>query len=115
MPRFVLLLHDHPHVHWDLMLQADAVLWTWRLAAIPNREERVAATRIGDHRLHYLDYEGPVSGNRGHVRREDHGHYTLLERSEEGLRLRVQGERLVGTLELLHVQGDQWEAVYRSC
>jgi hypothetical protein len=113
MPRFVLLLHDHPHVHWDLMLQAGDVLWTWRLAAPPDRRERVEATRIGDHRVHYLDYEGPVSGNRGQVRREDHGHYTVLASSAGALRLRVQGERLVGVLELLHVEADRWEAVLR--
>ena len=28
MPRFVLLRHDHPELHWDLMFEAGAALWT---------------------------------------------------------------------------------------
>ena len=35
MPRFVILEHDHPHLHWDLMLEADGSLHAWRLACVP--------------------------------------------------------------------------------
>src|SRR2546429_613448 len=35
MPRFVILEHDHPELHWDLMLEAGPVLRTWPLAAPP--------------------------------------------------------------------------------
>jgi hypothetical protein len=70
MPQFVLLAHDWPTPHLDLMLSAGGVLKTWRLAAWPG-----AAEPIADHRLHYLDYEGPVSGGRGTVRRVLAGEY----------------------------------------
>jgi hypothetical protein len=33
--------------------------------------------RIADHRRSYLDYEGPVSGNRGQVIRVESGVYSL--------------------------------------
>ena len=69
MPRFVLLDHDHPTRHWDLMLEVGPVLWTWRLDAIPDRCASCQATRIADHRPIYLDYEGPISRDRGEVRR----------------------------------------------
>ena len=29
MPRFVILEHDHPEVHWDLMLEAGASLFAF--------------------------------------------------------------------------------------
>jgi hypothetical protein len=35
----------------------------------------VDAQRIADHRLAYLEYEGPISGGRGTVRRLDGGSY----------------------------------------
>ena len=65
MSRFVILEHDYPVQHWDLMLEAGDVLRTWRLIAPPDKTQAVAAESLGDHRLAYLDYEGPVSGNRG--------------------------------------------------
>ena len=64
MPRFVILEHDHPVLHWDLMLEAGDVLQTWRLANPPTPGCAIDATALPDHRLTYLDYEGPVSGNR---------------------------------------------------
>jgi DNA polymerase Ligase (LigD) len=78
MPRYVILEHDHPTRHWDLMLEADGALRTWRLAAWPQDGMRIRALPIGDHRLAYLDYEGPVSGDRGRVQRRDEGTYAGL-------------------------------------
>ena len=44
MPRFVILEHDHPVVHWDLMLEAGEALRTWRLAAPPGKAAITSAT-----------------------------------------------------------------------
>jgi hypothetical protein len=100
MPRFVILQHDHPFVHWDLMLEAGEVLRTWRLAAPPlSGTEPIAATPLGDHRKLYLDYEGPVSGGRGEVTRWDAGWYQELAgevRSGRSVRVHLQGKRVVG-------------------
>src|SRR5262245_18811650 len=100
MPRYVILEHDHPVLHWDFMLEAGDVLRPWRLAAPPQVGQAVAAEPSFDHRLVYLEYEGPVSGDRGTVTAWDRG--TFVEEAEPAERaqrvvVRLQGERLQGT------------------
>ena len=91
--RFAILTHDHPFYHWDLLLEAGEVAWTWRLLDEPASDEAPRAERIGDHRLLYLDYAGPVSGNRGEVTRWDAGTYRVLDQSPEGLTVLLSGSR----------------------
>jgi len=70
MPRrFVILEHDHPFLHWDLLLEEECSARTWRLLRKPCLGEPIAAEPLPDHRLMYLDYEGVVSGHRGSVKR----------------------------------------------
>src|SRR6185436_5473214 len=69
--RWVVLHHtgvDEPH--FDLMYeqQPGSTLTTWRLPEWPPAQY-VPATPLAEHRRDYLDYEGPVSNNRGSVRR----------------------------------------------
>jgi len=111
MPRYVILQHDHPELHWDLMLQAGDKLRTWRLAKAPIKPgEAIEATAIGDHRLMYLDYEGPVSGGRGRVVQWDHGYYEeeIPIRLEERRVVRLQGMRLQGMAVIEPVCGERW-------
>lgn len=96
MPRFVILEHDHPFPHWDFMLEAGGVLRTWRLHAPPAPGVAVRAEALGDHRLHYLDYEGPVSGNRGSVQRWDVGTFAWGEETPARLVVALQGARCQG-------------------
>lgn len=110
MPRFVLQEHDHPFLHYDLMIEVGDVLWTWRLDVALPPGERLAACRIADHRCAYLDYEGPVSGNRGTVRRVDGGEYDWVERQADRLVLQVRGRRAVGRLVLGRTGDEIWEA-----
>src|SRR5262245_10170293 len=98
MALFVVLEHDHPQLHWDLMLEVGEVLWTWRLTAPPTLGQGVAGVRTFDHRLVYLDYEGPISGNRGSVKRYDRGEYEWLERGAESLTVQLRGQCLAGRL-----------------
>lgn len=79
MPRFVILEHDWPSRHYDLMLEFGSALRSWRISKLPVVDESMNAEPIGDHRLEYLDYEGPVGGDRGHVRRMDAGSYEMIE------------------------------------
>ena len=75
--RVVLLLHEGfgtPHI--DLLLERDdGPLVTFRVPAgtslllEPGHAGAFDAERSPDHRRVYLDYEGPVSNNRGTVRR----------------------------------------------
>jgi hypothetical protein len=93
MSRFVLLLHECPDdrpraTHCDLMLEDGAALRTWALSRLPHdwrllsadanlidATNTVDAEQLADHRLAYLDYEGPISGDRGAVHRLDQGTY----------------------------------------
>ena|SRR5438270_9422538 len=101
MGRYVILRHEcppefKPSVHWDLMLEAGNALRTWALAVEPAPGISIAADQLPDHRLEYLDYEGPVSGNRGTVIRWDTGWFELLSESTAELTVRLMGNRLVG-------------------
>ena len=111
MPRFVILTHDHPYLHWDLMLEAGPALRTWRLASLPAPGETAAATALGDHRRAYLDYEGPISGGRGTVTRWDGGTYEWIEARPERLEVRLDGARLRGRLVLERIDGEKWNAL----
>lgn len=114
MPRFVVLEHDYPTTHWDLMLETGSVLRTWRLASPPHSGDTIEATAIADHRLMYLDYEGPISGNRGRVVRWDSGLFTTREWREERIVLNLEGERLFGTLILEQGEGACWRTSFRA-
>jgi len=89
--RYVVLWHETPAdyprpPHFDLMLQAGDALATWAVERWPGPGETVAAERLADHRRAYLTYEGPVSGDRGTVRRVASGAYTL-RRTSAGVEL----------------------------
>lgn len=96
--QFVILEHDHPVLHWDFMLEREGALKTWRLFNEPASGRKVRAEPIADHRIEYLDYEGPVSGNRGSVKRWDKGTYNLETSANGTLTIRLNGSRLVGTV-----------------
>jgi hypothetical protein len=112
-PRFVVLEHDHPFLHWDLMLEAGESLRTWRLAAPPAPGVVTEATPLGDHRRLYLDYEGPVSGDRGRVSRWDHGAFAGDCEGEE-LVVRLDGARLRGVLRLGRQPDGTWRAAFEA-
>jgi hypothetical protein len=112
MPRFVILEHDHPELHWDLMLEVGEVLRTWRLTAPPATGQAVAGEAIADHRRMYLDYEGPVGGNRGAVQRWDAGTYegglpTEIRPGEE-IAFEFQGGRICGPAVLRFEGEERW-------
>ncbi len=54
MPRFVILEHDHPRLHWDLLLEDGDHLRGWRLAEPPRTGGTIAAEAMPDHRVFYL-------------------------------------------------------------
>jgi hypothetical protein len=114
MPRFVILEHDHPSLHWDLMLECGSVLRSWRLAAPPATGHTIAATAVFEHRLHYLAYEGPISGGRGRVVRWDRGTFTGQVQGESSIDVHLQGERVQGHLLLEQSEGDAWCGEFRD-
>ena len=64
--------------HWDLMFENQGVLVTFELERFPVAQHVLGTRRLPDHSLHYLDYEGDISGNRGQVMRLDRGVYQLV-------------------------------------
>jgi DNA polymerase Ligase (LigD) len=111
MGRYVILRHECPEdykpgVHWDLMLEFGDALRTWALAEEPTPGVPIAAEELPDHRLAYLDYEGPISGDRGTVRRWDAGRFELLSESRLEIHIRLAGDRVAGEARLTRATGN---------
>lgn len=113
MPRFVILLHETPPgsaraTHYDLMFEQGQGLRTWAVDQLPETNGECLAQELIEHRLAYLDYEGPVSNQRGEVRRWDRGEYRLLDESPGRWAVEIQGQRLSGMLTLVREQLSAW-------
>ena len=114
MRRFV--LHRHSGcgpVHWDLMLEIDDALATWRIAADPlaiSPGAEIEATRIQDHRKAYLDYAGAVSGRRGRVEPQDSGQLSVTSGDDDLWAFELAGSELQGRFELRRIArgNDKW-------
>ena len=101
--RFVLLRHELPESaergsHWDLMLENRGVLLTWELPQLPPGPlpatfEQLGIRLLPSHRIEYLEYEGPVSDDRGTVRRVDCGAYQLTNTSAGAIKVNAIGSR----------------------
>lgn len=110
MPRMVVLWHEISDgdtfdraSHFDVMLESGEALWTWALNQWPLKDEQqVSAKRLADHRFAYLEYEGPISGGRGNVRRVDQGEYQLVKRDSDRLELKVCTVQFSGRIQITH-------------
>lgn len=106
--RFVILRHEMLRAaargsHWDFMLENKGILLTWELPQLPpcppsvtspRTFEELGIRRLPDHRIEYLEYEGPVSNDRGSVQRVDAGTYQLInDASEELVQVQATGRR----------------------
>ena len=90
------------------MLEVGAVLRTWRLEAPPEPGCPVEAVALFDHRAVYLDYEGPVSRNRGTVRRWDWGTFTWVEATAVRVAVMLDGMHLHGLAVLEFSGAEKW-------
>lgn len=91
-------------LHWDLLVAVAGLerVPTWRLVANPLAAAApIPAERIADHRPLYLTYEGPVSGDRGRVRRLDEGRADVLALDGPRLLVVFHGQRLRGRWEVV--------------
>lgn len=110
MPRFAILSHDHPFVHWDVLFEDGASCLTWRLLSSPELDQTVwPAERIADHRLLYLDYEGPVSGGRGVVSQWDKGDFEWKSRSDHRFVCALDGQKWQGTFQFVLTDTSTWK------
>ncbi|MCR4412579.1 MAG: hypothetical protein NUV77_09170 [Thermoguttaceae bacterium] len=97
MARFVILRHESPRgLHWDLMIQTGPALSTWALTEEPVSGRAIDAEALADHRLAYLDYEGPIAGGRGTVARWDRGDCDIECQDETHVVVELRGTKLSG-------------------
>ena len=97
MLRYVVLHHtgcDTPH--YDLMLEqdADGPLTTWRLPHWPPLAGD-GFEPIAPHRRAFLEYEGPLTRDRGRVARVAAGRYERIDSTEPSQAIRLMPDGLV--------------------
>ncbi len=98
--RFAVLRHTFPDVevrssHWDLLLEqpsgSNDRLITFEVPVPPEEWcSTTVARQLSDHRNIYLVYEGPVSGNRGAVKRVLEGSIQWRSNSQQSMILAIQ-------------------------
>lgn len=114
MPRFAILIHDHPALHWDFLLENGEKCRTWRLLDPPDAmNEIIRAEQIPDHRLLYLEYEGPVSGDRGAVTQWDVGSFEWLKNEANECVVQLEGHRWRCRVRLVRESDATWSC-YRE-
>ena len=81
---------------------------TWRLSAPPEEGTILDAEQSFDHRLFYLDHEGPVSGGRGSVTCWDGGTFDWETHEPNRVVVSLAGARLRGMFRLECAAGGAW-------
>ena len=89
--------------HFDFMVSPpdSGPLWTWAIPDNPLSKPLISQTqplecsveRLPDHRRVYLDYEGPISGDRGEVCQVARGSYEVVSWDDKQVELRIQHDR----------------------
>ena len=104
--RYVILRHTGAPGpdHLDFMLESGDTLKTWTIHSTDFTVEQTI-TQNSDHRLQYLDYEGPISGERGEVKRVAAGTYEVGAWSPDKILLTLSREQ---TVILKLVSGRHW-------
>jgi hypothetical protein len=109
--RFV--IHEHSTddgSHWDLMLETENALQTFRLDIPPQQILQIPAhaEKIHDHPLKFLTYEGPVQNVRANVKIVDSGTYNIHRQTNEKIELLLTGHILNGKFTLMLLSEDRW-------
>lgn len=110
--RFVIQQHTKPDdLHWDLMLECDGVLQTYRLDKPPAEIliSDAGAEKIFDHPIRFLTYQGPVNNGKGNVKIADEGTYQTIESSDNNIKFKLDGKILTGSFILKHVKENLWQ------
>lgn len=89
----VILEHDWPRLHWDLLCDLNSLserVPTWSMdQRLTNKLMTGSAIQRPDHRRLYFNYEGPVSKNRGFVKRISEGQFDLMECDKDLLHFEI--------------------------
>jgi hypothetical protein len=109
--RFVIQKHTSgKDTHWDLMLQVENTLKTYRLDKSPHQilHASANATEILDHQIKFLTYEGPVNQGKGNVCIVENGTYEIIHKGPECISLNLNGKTLIGRYNLKHIEDNNW-------
>ncbi|MBN1555412.1 MAG: hypothetical protein JXA11_11760 [Phycisphaerae bacterium] len=110
--RFVILHHTmDQREHWDFLLEESDALATWQCPADPTTlspGQSIPCRKLPDHRMAYLHYEGPVSRDRGCVRRAQHGDYQVLQTDESHRQILLKRNDFNVVMELQQEKDDHW-------
>jgi hypothetical protein len=115
VPRFVILRHQTQQgEHFDCMLELGGVLKTWSLPRRPELGVEISGEALPDHRIEYLDYEGPISGDRGAVSRWEYGTYTPDLCTDTEWIVQLIGEQLAARARLVRSEDDprHWQITF---
>ncbi len=120
---FAILRHiTGEDIHWDLLLELPgrSGLATWQIRRDPDLWVHPECSETGtwflaralpDHRRIYLDYQGPISGRRGHVTQVDGGKLVIFFLNETRLEVGLTGRHYALRLILRRAESgaDVWE------
>lgn len=115
MPRFAVLRHDSPRdLHWDFFFETGERLKTWAASFPPAAGDEVTCRELGEHRKVYLDYQGPISGDRGTVIRWDRGEFRIEKQASDCFIFEVEGQWLRGRLTFRRAgeDADDWRLLF---
>lgn len=125
-PRYAVLHHQTDAAprgpHFDLLLEdrdgatvSAGMLMAYSLECWPPAAGTLAV-QLPAHRPIYLDYEGPISGNRGAVRRIEAGRWQHVPPTGSSLRVRLCSEAGSDyTLSLKRLAGDDQRFLVEGC
>jgi hypothetical protein len=112
---FVVQMHTKPDgIHWDFMLEKDAILATWRVELPPNqwsspKTNPLYLTKIADHDPKFLTYQGPVNNKTGTVKIAEKGKFYVEKWNENTITGRLEGDILNAEFNLQKNHNDQWQ------
>ena len=97
-------------IHWDVMLEDEGKLWTWRIGVHPSQigDNPTTAERIFDHPLRFLTYEGPVQNGTASVTIVDKGSLCFQQINYQTITFELKGRILTGSFTLRLIKTPLW-------
>ncbi|HID43086.1 MAG TPA: 3'-phosphoesterase [Archaeoglobaceae archaeon] len=104
--KFVVQEHFSRKHHFDFRLEMEGVAKSWAVPkGLPEKKgQKRLAIAVENHDVSYMDFEGEIPEGlygAGKVHIWDRGEYELLKKSPNEIKVRLNGERLVGIYVLI--------------